>query len=315
MPSVRAAPGSREGQTFGGDSLAARYANFVKLPHTLFALPFTGVGAILASYEFAAGISATAVLWILLAFTSARFAAMGFNRIVDRRYDALNPRTQMRELPSGRLTTPQAVGAVVVASVLFVVSAFRLNPLCGWLSPIALAWTFFYSFTKRFTSLSHYVLGLSLGIAPAGAYLAVSAQWSEPAWALPLLVGAVVLWVAGFDIIYALQDIDFDRANGLNSIPARLGVRGSLLLSRAVHGAAVILFGLVFVLHAFPVNWLYAAAAGVAAVLLHFGHASVKPREGESLDVRAIDRAFFRTNVMVSSSFFVLTLLDRLLLA
>jgi len=315
MSAAHTTSAEREGQTFDGESLVARYANFVKLPHTLFALPFTGVGAILASYESATGISVAAAGWIVLAFTSARFAAMGFNRIVDRRYDALNPRTKLRELPSGRLTMPQAVGAVIVASALFMFSAFQLNALCGWLSPIALAWTFFYSFTKRFTSLSHYVLGLSLGIAPAGAYLSVSGHWTEPAWALPLLVGAVVLWVSGFDIIYALQDIDFDRGHGLNSIPARLGVRRSLLLSRAGHGISVILFALIFVLNAFPVHWFYAAAVAVAAVLLHFGHASVKVPDNRPIDVRAIDRAFFRTNVLVSMSFFALTLLDRLILA
>ena len=315
MPAVQTTPGRREGQTFGGESLAARYASFVKLPHTLFALPFAGVGAILASYEFPNGISTAAVLWIVLAFTSARFAAMGFNRIVDRGYDALNPRTKLRELPSGRITMRQAVIAVVVAAALFIYSAFQLNPLCGWLSPVALAWTFFYSYTKRFTALSHYVLGLSLGIAPAGAYLAVSAQWTEPAWALPLLSAAVLLWVAGFDIIYALQDLDFDREHKLNSVPARLGLRKSLLLSRAAHGVAVLLFALVFLLHAFPVRWMYATAVGIAAVLLHFGHAAVKVRNDQPIDIRAIDLAFFRTNVFVSTSFFVLTLLDRLILA
>ncbi|MGH7461170.1 MAG: UbiA family prenyltransferase, partial [Longimicrobiales bacterium] len=149
-----------------GPSLAARYASFVRLPHTLFALPFAGVGAILASYGQPQNLTVARTLWIVVAFTAARFAAMGFNRIVDRQFDAVNPRTQLRELPSGRLSLLQAAGAVAVAVVVFVFAAFRLNALCGWLSPLALAWTFFYSYTKRLTYWSHWVLGLALGIAP-----------------------------------------------------------------------------------------------------------------------------------------------------
>src|SRR5688572_27270142 len=185
-------PTAREGQTFGGASLAARYASFVKLPHTLFALPFAGVGVVLASYANAARITPPLAVWVVLAFTAARFAAMGFNRIVDRRYDALNPRTSRRELPSGRLTVMQAALAVVVSAIAFVVAAWQLNPLCGRLAPLALAWVFFYSYTKRFTSWSHYVLGLALGIAPAGGYLAVSGAWPSPWFALPVLSAAVI---------------------------------------------------------------------------------------------------------------------------
>ncbi|HWV56601.1 MAG TPA: 4-hydroxybenzoate octaprenyltransferase, partial [Longimicrobiales bacterium] len=246
----------REGQTFAGDSLLARYASFVKLPHTLFALPFAGVGAVLASYTHPEGVTWSAVAWIVLAFTAARFAAMGFNRIVDRRWDALNPRTRLREIPSGRLSVRQAAAAVAVASAVFVFAAWQLNPLCAALSPLALAWVFGYSFTKRFTSWSHHVLGLALGIAPAGAYLAVTGAWSEPWYMLPLLSAAVMLWVAGFDIIYSVQDADFDRAHGLHSLPARLGVRRALGLARLFHAAAVLLFLSVwFVSDA--VGWIY----------------------------------------------------------
>lgn len=186
---------AREGQTFGGASLAARYASFVKLPHTLFLLPFAGVGAILGSYTNPGGVSWRSVLWILLAFAAARFAAMGFNRIVDRRWDALNPRTAGRELPSGRLTATQAAGAVVVAAVVFEAAAWQLNALCGWLAPVALAWIFFYSYTKRFTSWAHNVLGLSLAIAPVGAYLAVAGAWSRP-WYVLLVLAAAVMYAA-----------------------------------------------------------------------------------------------------------------------
>lgn len=315
MVEADAAPSPpREGQTFGGDSLLARYASFVKLPHTLFALPFAGVGAILASRTHPAAITIGALGWIVLAFTAARFAAMGFNRIVDRTYDALNPRTRQREIPSGRLSLRQATLSVVVASVIFVFSAWQLNPLCGWLSLPALGWVFFYSYTKRFTAWSHLALGAGLGIAPVGAYLAVTGVWSDPWWALVVLSAGVTLWVAGFDIIYAVQDEAFDREYGLHSIPARLGVKRSLGVARLLHFLAVVAFFIPHWLEAFPVGWLYLAGVVVMATLLHFAHASLRGRSAEELDFRRIDRAFFHTNVGVSTSFFVLTLLDRIFL-
>ena len=300
---------SREGQTFGGESLASRYASFVKLPHTLFALPFAGVGALLASYTYATNISARTVLWIVVAFTAARFAAMGFNRIVDRVYDARNPRTRMRELPSGRLTRVQATIAVLAASALFVFSAWQLNPLCGWLSPIALAWTFFYSFTKRFTGFSHWVLGLSLAIAPVGAYLAVAGTWSRPPGALLVLAAAVMFWVAGFDIVYAIQDIEFDREQGLHSVPARLGVHRSLVVARALHLAAIAGFVAISAFTLFPVGRIYALGVGMMGMLLLIEHQIMRG----PLDMQRIDRAFFKMNVLVSTSFFAFTLLDRVL--
>lgn len=313
-PHVPTAP-AREGQTFAGRSLAARYASFVKLPHTLFALPFAAVGAVLASYSYPERITFANATLIVIAFTAARFAAMGFNRIIDRRYDALNPRTWQRELPAGTLSMKQAAIAVLVASVIFVYAAFQLNTLCGMLAPFALLWTFFYSYTKRFTSYSHWVLGLSLGIAPVGAYLAVAGQWSRPAWALPLLAAAVMCWVAGFDIVYALQDIQFDRAHKLHSIPARLGMQKALLVARVAHVLSVVCFLAILLLSAFPVNWLFAVAVGLTAGLLFYEHRVVRPVAEGSLDLKRIDRAFFRINILVSGSFFVLALLDRLLLA
>lgn len=301
----------REGQTFAGDSLLARYASFVKLPHTLFALPFAGVGAILGSKVAPAGVTPAAIFWILLAFTAARFAAMGFNRIVDREQDAENPRTRMREIPSGRLSTGQASLAVVVAGVLFILSAWQLNPLCGWLSPIALGWVLFYSYTKRFTALAHLVLGFGLAIAPVGAYLAVTGSWSEPWWALLVLAGAVTFWVAGFDVIYAVQDEAFDRAEGLHSIPARLGTRRALQVARGIHFLAVLAFGATW--FAFPVGRVYLGGVLLMAVLLHFGHAGLRGQTAENLDPALIDRAFFKVNVGVSTGFFLFTLLDRFL--
>jgi 4-hydroxybenzoate polyprenyltransferase len=305
----------REGQTVGGDSLLARYASFVKLPHTLFALPFAGVGAVLASYTHPHGVTLNAIAWILVAFTAARFAAMGFNRIVDRNYDAENPRTRQRELPAGRLTPLQAWAAVAAASALFIFAAWQLNPLCGWLSPIALAWVFFYSFTKRFTAWAHNVLGFALGIAPVGAYLAVTGEWSQPWWALVTLASAVMFWVAGFDVIYSLQDVEYDRARGLHSLPARKGVGRALGLAAVFHVHAVGFFLALWFFQRFPVGWLYLVGVAVMAAILLYEHVAIRRQRPDRLDLPTIDRAFFRANVGVSTSFFAFALLDRLLLA
>jgi 4-hydroxybenzoate polyprenyltransferase len=302
--------GPREGQVFRGGSLAARYASFVQLPHTFFALPFAGVGAVLASHRYPDRVTPLALLWILLAFSAARFAAMGFNRIVDRRHDALNPRTAGRELPAGRLSTAQAAAAVAVAAVLFVLAAWQLNPLCGWLSPLALAWILFYSYTKRFTRWAHHVLGLALGIAPVGAYLAIAGEWAEPWWALPAAAAAVMFWVAGFDTIYAVQDVDFDRRHRLHSIPARHGPAAALALARLFHALAFILF--LFLRWLFPLGDLYLLGVLAGAALLVYQHAVVKGTVTASLDLARVDRAFFRANVGVSGTIFACTLLDRL---
>jgi 4-hydroxybenzoate polyprenyltransferase len=298
----------REGQTFAGTSLASRYASFVKLPHTLFALPFAGVGALLASHTHSGSVTLVKVLWIVVAFTAARFAAMGFNRIVDRAHDAKNPRTAMRELPAGKLTVTQAWIAVTIASIAFIAAAWQLNELTGWLAPIALAWIFFYSYTKRFTSFSHYVLGLSLAIAPVGAYLAITGEWSTPWYALVVLAAAVMAWVSGFDVVYAIQDIEFDRANNLHSMPARLGVKRALLLSRVMHMVAVALFVAILAFQLFPVGLFYAVGVGFMGGLLVYEHRLVRG----PLDMKRIDRAFFQLNVMVSTSFFLFTLADRI---
>src|SRR5262245_1257907 len=228
----------REGQTFEHrDAKWLVYVNFVKLPHTVFALPFALVGVTLASYH--APVTVREIGWIVLAFTAARFAAMGFNRIADRRIDASNPRTAMRELPRVVPTVPEASLAVAIASVLFVVAAWQLNPLCFALSPLALAWVFFYSFTKRFTRWSHLVLGVGLAMAPAGGYLAITGRWSEPWWMLWAIALAVAAWSGGFDILYALQDVEFDRANQLHSVPATLGEARAIAIARVLHALTV----------------------------------------------------------------------------
>lgn len=313
MTATGQAGGVREGQTYDGGSLAARYASFVKLPHTLFALPFAGVGAVLASWTYPGGLTFASVGWIVLAFTAARFAAMGFNRIVDRRWDALNPRTAGRELPAGKLTMSQAVTAVVVASATFVLASWMLNPLCGWLSPVALGWIFFYSYTKRFTSFAHHVLGVALGIAPAGAFLAVSGVWPEPWYALPVLAAAVMFWVAGFDVIYSVQDVEFDRQHRLHSLPVRFGPQVALRLARAFHATSFLLFAGIGLLGLFPVGTVYFGAVAVMAVLLAYEHRIIGNGDPARMDLPRVDRAFFHANVAVSSSFFLFTLADRLL--
>ena len=189
-------PATREGQTLGGTSSFVKWANFVKLPHTVFALPFAIVGVVLASYT--SPVSLSLVLWVIVAFTAARFAAMGFNRIVDRAIDARNPRTRARELPAGRIGVREAKIAVALSCVAFVLAAAELNRVCLALSPLALTWILGYSFTKRFSAVSHTVLGLGLGIAPVGGYLAVAGAWPAPWWGIVALAFAVMAWVAGF---------------------------------------------------------------------------------------------------------------------
>jgi 4-hydroxybenzoate polyprenyltransferase len=294
-----------EGQTLRGTGRLIDYSNLVKLPHTVFALPFALVGAILASYRYP--VSVGDIGWILLAFTSARFAAMGFNRIVDRSVDALNPRTRMREIPAGRLTVGQASVAVVVACAVFLLSAAMLNPLCLLLAPLALGWVLFYSYTKRFTRWAHLVLGFALAIAPVGAYLALAGEWSDPAPALLVLAGAVLCWVAGFDILYSLQDERFDREHGLKSVPAAMGARGAIRMSRLLHLLCVGLFILTGFL--FPdLGLLYGVGVAFCAGMLVYEQSLVAPD-----DLSRIDAAFFNVNGAISVLLAVLVLVERVL--
>jgi 4-hydroxybenzoate polyprenyltransferase len=296
------APEVREGQTFGGASRLIAYMNLVKLPHTVFALPFALVGVVLASYRRPLRLSDLG--WVILAFTAARFAAMAFNRIVDVEYDRRNPRTAMRELPRGVLSVAEAGLAVVIASGLFVYAAAQLNPLCLTLSPVALVWVFFYSFTKRFTRWSHLVLGWSLAIAPVGGYLAVTGSWSRPWWMLIALAVAVATWVAGFDIFYSLQDVSFDREQRLQSVPAALGEVGAIRIARVLHIASIASLAVVGVVINGGV-WYWVGVA-LAAALLLYEHSMVTPG-----DLSKLDAAFFTMNGMISIAFFFFVLLDR----
>ena len=297
-------PVAREGQTFSGRGAVLRHVNLVRLPHTLFALPFALVGVVLASYI--APITFGAVIWVVVAFTAARFAAMGFNRIVDREIDARNPRTRMREIPSGAMTVREAAAAVVVASVLFFVAAWQLNTLCLLLAPLALAWVLFYSYTKRFTRWSHLVLGIGLSIAPVGGYLAITGRWSSPWWMLVALAIAVASWVAGFDILYALQDVSFDRENGLYSVPSTFGEANALGIARILHFTTVAALALAGI--GAGAGLVYFAGVVVAAALLLYEHSLVKVD-----DFSRLDAAFFTMNGVISIVFFGFVFTERLL--
>ena len=292
-----------EGQTLAGESLLVRYVNFVKLPHTLFALPFALLGVLAASMQ--APVTWRTVGLVVVAFTAARWVAMGFNRIADREFDAQNPRTRNRELPRGAISVSQAWTSVVVAAALFVWAAWSLNPLCFLLSPVALAWVMGYSLSKRFTWWPHLWLGMSLAIAPVGGWIAVMGAWSEPAWLLAAITVAVATWVAGFDIFYALPDASFDRASGLRSAVVRLGEARAILLAKLLHGVTIPALAL-FGWGAGFGGWYYAGVAA-AALILAYEHQLVRPG-----DLSRLDAAFFRMNAVMSVTVFGFALLDRL---
>lgn len=283
----------------------ALYARLVKLEHTGFALPFALVGAILASYRYP--VTLAHVAWIVVAFTAARFAAMAFNRIVDREFDARNPRTAAREIPSGAISVREATMSVIAASALFVLASGMLNPLCLALSPIALAAVLGYSFAKRFTSATHLLLGLADGIAPSAGYLAVSGAWSDPWTLLPVLTLAVGLWIGGFDILYALQDVDVDRRLGLHSIPARYGPLVARWVAGLFHAGTLLCLLLVPIMLP-DLGAGYLLALLVTAVLIGIEHGLVDPASP-----RSIQRAFFTINVWLAAVFAAMVLLDRIL--
>jgi len=271
----------------------------IKWEHTIFALPFAYLGAVLA----AGGLPRlSTLLWITLAMVGARTAAMSFNRAIDARFDAVNPRTALRPIPAGRLSARATVVMALLGLLLLVVAAAQLNTLCLLLSPIAVAALAGYSYTKRFTWLCHFVLGLTDGIAPAGGWLGVS-----PTFALPmvLLACAVAVWIAGFDIIYACQDVAFDRAHGLHSIPARFGIPAALRVSTALHALMVaLLVGLGLSL---GLGWIYYLGVAATAGLLIYEHRLITPR-----DMSRIDVAFFTVNSYVAGVLFLFTLADAL---
>jgi len=287
----------------GGGSLLIRYANFVKLPHTVFALPFALLGLVVGSRQ-------TALTWrtlglVILAFTCARFVALGFNRIADRALDARNPRTRARELPTGRLTLTQAWVAVALAALLFLGTAWALNPLCFALAPIALVFISAYSYAKRFTAWSHLWLGLADGIATPAGYLAMTGLWSEPWWLLPIGALAVTFWVGGFDVFYALPDEAFDRAERLESLVVRLGQAGAIQVAKVLHGLALVAL-LAFGIGA-GLGAAYYVGVAVGAGLIAWEHQLVRPG-----DLSRLNAAFFTANGIVSIVVFLGALVDRL---
>jgi 4-hydroxybenzoate polyprenyltransferase len=277
------------------------YLEMIRFSHTVFALPFALMGALLAAKGFPGG---RTLLWILLAMVGARSGAMGMNRIADRHLDALNPRTCDRPLPQGRIATGEAWGFAAASFGLFVLAAWMLNPFCLALTPPAILVVCGYSYTKRFTALSHLVLGLALGIAPVGAWIAVTGGLA----AAPLVLGAAVaFWVAGFDVLYALLDLEFDRRTGLFSLPARLGLEGGLGMARLFHGLTVACFALLIPLLA--LGWVYVAGLALATGLLVYQHVLLR-RHG----LAKVELACFNVNAILSVAMLACTLGDLLLL-
>jgi 4-hydroxybenzoate polyprenyltransferase len=272
------------------------YLSFVRFSHTVFALPFALTGALLATRARAMTWSQAG--WIVLAMVSARSAAMGFNRLVDARFDALNPRTANRELPRGAMSLREATIFVSVASVAFVGVSFEISSLCGWLSPVALAIVFWYSVAKRYTAYTQAFLGLAMAVAPVGGWLAAGGRGGWEPWLLGLAIG---LWVGGFDVLYACQDLEFDLAHGLRSIPARFGVPASLLISRVMHVATIVCMAAIGWLAA--LGPIYAAGVTIVALLLVFEQSLVS-----ATDLSQVKRAF-DLNGYVGIVYFLVTAL------
>jgi len=237
------------------------YLSFVRFSHSVFALPFALAGALLASRH--TPITWPVVGWILVAMVAARSSAMGFNRLVDSRFDAENPRTANREIPRGAMSRVEATVFVVGSTALFVVAAWRLNPICLALSPVALGIVFWYSLAKRFTSYTQLFLGLAMAVAPVGGWLAVGGRGGWEPW---LLAAAIGTWVGGFDVLYACQDLEVDRRLGLRSIPVRFGIPASLLISRGMHVITLVCF--VALAWVTPLPWFYFAGVALVGALL-----------------------------------------------
>ena len=275
----------------------ATILEMIKFPHTVFALPFAVMSAFLAAGGMP---SFRTLFWILMCMVGARSAAMSFNRIIDARIDADNPRTAERAIPAGKLAISETGIFMAIMAGLFVFSAYMLNRLAFMLSPVALAVIFGYSYTKRFTDYSHFVLGLALAIAPIGAWIAVKEELHPVALLLGL---AVLLWTAGFDIIYACQDIDFDQRAGLHSLPKRLGPMGALVVSAILH--AIMIGVLVAILYAAQLGNVFLVGIVFVAALLNYEHSLVKPD-----DFSRVNMAFFNINGAVSIVLMALTIAD-----
>lgn len=276
------------------------FAEMIKFEHTIFALPFAYMGAFLAQKGIP---SVYHLFWITLAMVGARTAAMSLNRLIDRHIDARNPRTAERAIPKGLLSVTEVWGYVVVSFVLLFLSAYMLNPLCVKLMPIAVFFLVIYSYMKRISWTCHLVLGIALGLAPAGSWVAIRGSFDLPA---VILGFAVTFWVAGFDIIYACQDYDFDRQAGIHSIPARFGLTNALVIAKGMHIIApLLLLGVAVLL---KLGWLYLIGLVIAAVILYYEHRLVKPN-----DLSKLNAAFFNMNGILSVVMFIFAVLDTLM--
>jgi 4-hydroxybenzoate polyprenyltransferase len=265
----------------------------IKFEHSVFALPFALVGALLAARAGGALPTVRQFLWIVVAMVGARSAAMTLNRLADIEYDRRNPRTANRALPAGELSIGFAWMFTAVSSAVLVLAAWQLNPLALKLSPLALAILFFYSYTKRFTAWSHFVLGFCLGISPAAAWIAIRGSLD---WRMLILCAAVTLWVGGFDVLYACQDVEFDKAAGLFSIPRKLGISRALEIARGMHVVMVML--LAWLAWSFHLAWPAWVGIGVVAALLAYEHSLLKPN-----DLSKMNAAFFTVNGYISLLF------------
>ena len=278
------------------------YFSFVRFSHSVFALPFALTGALLALHrvhDWTGATIARRLGWIVVAMVAARSAAMGFNRLADASHDALNPRTAMRELPRGLMTRTEAAVFVVVASLVFIFAAWKLSPLCLLLSPLALAIVFWYSLAKRFTTYTQLFLGLAMAVAPVGGWLAAGGRSGIEPWLLGLAIGT---WVGGFDVLYACQDLAFDRAHGLRSIPVHFGVSRSLLISRVMHVITIVCLALLG--PAADLGPIYLAGVAGVAVLLVYEQSLVRAD-----DLSQVKRAF-DLNGYVGIVYFVATALS-----
>lgn len=280
-----------------------KYFSLVLFAHTVFAMPFAIIGFFLALSTTEQEFNWLKLFLMLLCMVFARNAAMAFNRYLDRDIDAMNPRTVIRDIPSGRISSKEALLFTIINSALFILTTLLINKLCFYLSPVALAVVLGYSYTKRFTPLCHLILGLGLALAPIGAYLVVAGEFAV----LPVYLSlAVLFWVSGFDIIYALQDEEFDRENKLNSIPAWLGKKKALRVSSVLHVLSVIFVSLPYFYS--DLSWFYLAGVLFFILLLIYQHQLVKPD-----DLSKVDRAFFTTNGIASVVFAIFFLLDTFL--
>jgi 4-hydroxybenzoate polyprenyltransferase len=279
---------------------AILYLKMIKFSHSVFALPFAFTSAILA----ASGVpTIKQIFWIAVAMVGARSGAMGMNRIIDRRIDAKNPRTEQRELPTGRIKVRDAAIFVLISFAVLIFAAYNLNPLCFKLAPLAILIVIIYSYTKRFTWTSHFILGLAISGAPLGAWIAVRGTLDIEI--VPLCVG-IVFWLAGFDTLYALQDIEFDRSHGLYSIPRRFGIKKAILFSRIFHFITMCMLAITGII--FNLNFIYWIGMAAVAGLLLYEHSLVKAD-----DLSRLNMAFFNMNGYISITVFVFTLVALLL--